>query len=126
MFDRILLDAPCSGLGVLRRNPDAKWITSKQNLVYFQNRQIRFLDNLAHLIKPSGVMVYTVCSTETEENEAVVKLFLNKHSNFAIESNTTGMPPEICSLVNPNGYLRTWPHLNNMDGFFAACLKRIK
>jgi len=125
MFDRILLDAPCSGLGVLRRNPDAKWIASKQNLAHFQNRQIRFLENLAHLIKPSGVMVYTVCSTEPEENEAVVKLFLNKHSDFAIESNTTEMPPEICTLVNSNGYLRTLPHLNNMDGFFAACLKRI-
>lgn len=125
-FDRILLDAPCSGLGVLRRNPDAKWSAAKQHLAHFQKRQIRFLENLAPLIKPAGVMVYTVCSTEPEENEAVVKLFLNKHSDFAIESDTTGMPPEIRSLVNSNGYLKTFPHLNNMDGFFAACLKRIK
>ena len=126
MFDRILLDAPCSGLGVLRRNPDAKWIASKQNLVHFQKKQLRLLENLAYFVKPAGVVVYAVCSTEPEENESVVKLFLNKHSDFAIENNTTEMPPAIRSLVDRHGYLRTWPHLNNMDGFFAACLKRIK
>jgi len=126
IFDRILLDAPCSGLGVLRRNPDAKWIASKQNLEHFQEKQVRFLDNLAPLVKPCGVMVYAVCSTEPEENETVVKVFLNKHSDFAIEHNTTGLPPESCSLVSKNGYLRTFPHLHNMDGFFAVCLKRKK
>lgn len=125
-FDRILLDAPCSGLGVLRRNPDAKWITSKQNLAYYHKRQALFLDNLADLVKPSGVLVYAVCSTEPEENESVVNGFLNKHPEFAMENSTKGLPNKACSLVNNDGYLMTFPHLNDMDGFFAACLKRIK
>lgn len=126
IFDRILLDAPCSGLGVLRRNPDAKWKLSKQNLAQYHKKQIRFLDNMANLVKPSGVMVYAVCSTEPEENEAVIKVFLNKHKEFVIENNSAGLAPETCLLVDKSGYLITYPHLNNMDGFFAACLKRIK
>ncbi|OEU68139.1 MAG: 16S rRNA (cytosine(967)-C(5))-methyltransferase [Desulfobacterales bacterium PC51MH44] len=125
-FDRILLDAPCSGLGVLRRNPDTKWIAAKQNLEYYQKIQALFLDNLVHLVKPSGLLVYAVCSTEPEENESVVKGFLNKHAEFAIEKNLMGLPFKSNSLVNENGYLKTFPHLNSMDGFFAVCLKRIK
>ena len=125
-FDRILLDAPCSGLGVLRRNPDAKWKLSKQNLAQYHKKQICFLDNMANLLKPSGVMVYAVCSTEPEENEAVIKVFLNKHKEFVIENNSAGLAPETCLLVDKSGYLITYPHLNNMDGFFAACLRRIK
>ena len=126
MFDRILLDAPCSGLGVLRRNPDAKWIIEKKNLAYYHARQARFLDNLANLVKPSGVMVYAVCSTEPEESEAVIKGFLNKHQEFAIENKPTGLTFKTRSLVDQNGYLKTSPHINNMDGFFAARLRRIK
>ncbi len=126
MFDRILLDAPCSGLGVLRRNPDAKWIIEKQNLAYYHERQAHFLDNLAGLVKPFGVMVYAVCSTEPEENEAVIKGFLNKHKEFAIDNKPKGLTSKTRSLVDQNGYLKTSPHINNMDGFFAARLKRIK
>ncbi len=125
-FDRILLDAPCSGLGVLRRNPDTKWRASQQNPAYCQKRQSLFLDNLAHLVKPSGVLVYAVCSMEPEENESVIKGFLNKHAKFDIEKRPTGLPFDACSLVNRNGYLKTFPHLNNMDGFFSVCMKRKK
>ena len=125
-FDRILLDAPCSGLGVLRRNPDTKWRASQQNPAYCQKRQSLFLDNLAHLVKPSGVLVYAVCSMEPEENESVIKGFLNKHAKFDVEKRPTGLPFDACSLVNRNGYLKTFPHLNNMDGFFSVCMKRKK
>ena len=125
-FDRILLDAPCSGLGVLRRNPDIKWRASQQNLAYCQKRQALFLDNLAHFVKPSGVLVYAVCSMEPEENESVIKGFLNKHAKFAIEKKSTGLSFDACSLVTRDGYLKTFPHLNNMDGFFSICMKRKK
>jgi len=125
-FDRILLDAPCSGLGVLRRNPDAKWSASKQNLANCQKRQALFLDNVAHLVKPSGVLVYAVCSMEPEENESVIKGFLNKHDKFAIEKKSTGLSFDSCSLVTRDGYLKTFPYLNNMDGFFSVCMKRKK
>lgn len=125
-FDRILLDAPCSGLGVLRRNPDIKWRASQQNLAYCQKRQALFLDNLAHFVKPSGILVYAVCSMEPEENESVIKGFLNKHGKFAIEKKSTGLSFDACSLVTRDGYLKTFPHLNNMDGFFSICMKRKK
>ncbi|MBU0986276.1 MAG: 16S rRNA (cytosine(967)-C(5))-methyltransferase RsmB [Proteobacteria bacterium] len=125
MFDRILIDAPCSGLGVIRRNPDTKWMISKQNLAYYQEKQMRFLNHLAHLIKPLGVLVFAVCSTEPEENEAVIKGFLNKHDKFVIERNPVGLPPEIRSLVDEYGFLKTFPQRHNMDGFFAVCLRRI-
>ena len=126
MFDRILLDAPCSGLGVLRRNPDIKWTISKRKLALYNKSQIIFLDNLAHLVKPAGVLVYAVCSMEPEENEEVVKGFLNKNPEFVIVNNVMGLPLKAHSLVNKNGHLRTFPHLNNMDGFFSISFKRIK
>jgi 16S rRNA (cytosine967-C5)-methyltransferase len=125
-FDRILLDAPCSGLGVLRRNPDIKWRASQQNLAYCQKRQALFLDNLAHFVKPFGILVYAVCSMEPEENESVIKGFLNKHAKFAIEKKSTGLSFDACSLVTIDGYFKTFPHLNNMDGFFSVCMKRKK
>jgi len=125
-FDRILLDAPCSGLGVLRRNPDAKWSIFEQDLIRHAKRQTIFLDNLAHQVKPEGFLVYCVCSTEPEENESVIKGFLKKHKDFAIEKNPEGLPYEARSFLTGNGYLKTFPHLHNMDGFFAVCMKRTK
>ena len=88
--------------------------------------QTTMLDNLACLVKPSGFLVYAVCSTEPEENEQVIKVFLNKHEEFAIENSTMGLPFKACSLLTDGGYLKTLPHLHHMDGFFSACLKRIK
>ena len=125
-FDRILLDAPCSGLGVLRRNPDAKWHPSEQDLIRQSRRQAKFLDNLAHLVKPNGILVYCVCSMEPEENESVVNGFLKTHQNFAIENNRDKLPIKARSLLSANGYLKTFPHFHNMDGFFAVCMKRMK
>jgi 16S rRNA (cytosine967-C5)-methyltransferase len=143
LFDRILLDAPCSGLGVLRRNPDIKWQMSEEKLAFLSKRQVKFLDHLADAVKPSGVLVYSVCSTEPEENENVVKTFLNKHPEFVIhrtcsktierndmeyrKGTTIGsgkLPIKICCLMDQKGFLRTLPHRDNMDGFFAVCFKR--
>jgi len=84
------------------------------------------LDNLAHQVKPRGLLVYCVCSNEPEENESVIKGFLKKHKDFAIEKNPEGLPYEARSLLTGNGYLKTFPHLHNMDGFFAVCMKRAK
>jgi len=71
-------------------------------------------------------LVYAVCSTEPEENESVIKDFLNKHDEFAIEKETTGLSFDAGSLITCDGYLKTFPHLNNMDGFFSVCMKRKK
>jgi 16S rRNA (cytosine967-C5)-methyltransferase len=125
-FDRILLDAPCSGLGVMRRNPDTKWNRLSSDLETYQSRQVRFLHNLSPLVKKTGLMIYTVCSTEPEENESVVELFLNNHPEFVIEKKLRGLPESAGRLVDNNGFIRTFPNRHNMDGFFSVALQRIK
>ncbi len=124
LFDRILLDAPCSGIGALRRNPDIKWATSKKNLNYFKEKQLLFLKNLACLVKPSGILVYAVCSIEPEENEEVVKEFLSRHSEFEIKNVSGMLSYSHTSVVSGEGYLKTLPHKNNMDGFFSVCFQK--
>ncbi|MCG6911053.1 MAG: 16S rRNA (cytosine(967)-C(5))-methyltransferase RsmB [Deltaproteobacteria bacterium] len=125
-FDRILLDAPCSGLGVLRRNPDAKWVSAKRNLTAFKERQVSFLTQAAQLLKTGGTLLYTVCSMEPEENEAVVSAFLEKHTDYAVDADRQSFPDAVKPFVDRQGFFRTFPHAHNMDGFFAARLKRIR
>jgi 16S rRNA (cytosine967-C5)-methyltransferase len=124
-FDRILLDAPCSGLGVLRRNPDSKWNIKERMLKNYGKNQVRFLNNLAHLVNRTGIMVFSVCSSEPEEGESVCEQFLKSHPDFVIENPSPALPHGFASLVTRQGYLKTSPHQHNMDGFFAVCFKRI-
>ena len=123
-FDRILLDAPCSGLGVMRRNPDIKWRISKRNLATCSKKQQAFLDTLCLLVKPSGVLVYAVCSPEPEENEDVVNEFLKKHPEFVIDKQVEEIPDEMRSVMEPNGWFKTFPRFSHMDGFSFVRLKR--
>ena len=125
-FDRILLDAPCSGLGVLRRNPDIKWKSSKADLKRHASVQKRILENLAQLVKLNGILVYAVCSIEPEENETVITAFLKKHPEFGIDKNLGKLPENLHSLVEPTTGFKTLPLLNQMDGFYFVRLKRIK
>ncbi len=124
-YDRILLDAPCSGFGVLRRNPDIKWNSSKKDLKRFKNRQVGLLDRLAPLVKVSGVLLYAVCSVEPEENEEVIEAFLSRHSGFVFDAHTGKLSSSIGSTMESRGGLKTYPRFNEMDGFFMARLKRI-
>jgi 16S rRNA (cytosine967-C5)-methyltransferase len=123
-FDRILLDAPCSGLGVLRRNPDAKWSSRKADIARMGVQQARFLDHLAPLVKKNGVLVFAVCSMEPEENEEVIKTFLKNHANFAITDAQSIEGKTVLPFLGEDGFLRTAPHIHHMDGFFAARLQR--
>jgi len=125
-FDRILLDAPCSGLGVLRRNPDIKWKSREAGLKRHAEIQKRFLENLAPMLKPQGVLVYAVCSIEPEENEAVIDAFLKKHPKFVIDKKLGKLPETLHSMVKPATGFKTLPLLNHMDGFYFVRLKRIK
>ena len=125
-FDRILLDAPCSGLGVLRRNPDIKWKSSEADLKRHAAVQKRFLENLAPLVKSNGILVYAVCSIEPEENEVVIAAFLKKHPEFVIDKSVGKLPEALHALVEPGTGFKTLPFLNHMDGFYFVRLKRIK
>ena len=124
VFDRILLDAPCSGIGVLRRNPDAKWSRNEEMLGRYSRQQSELLANLVPLVKPNGVLVYAVCSTEAEENEAVINKFLSEHENFQLDkSSKLSLGAEV-TLFYHDGILKTFPHQHHMDGFFAVRLRR--
>jgi 16S rRNA (cytosine967-C5)-methyltransferase len=125
-FDRILVDAPCSGLGVLRRNPDAKWSSQQSDIARLAKQQARFLDHLAPLVKKNGVLVFAVCSMEPEENEGAIKTFLKNHANFAITGAQSIEEKAVLPFLGEDGFLRTAPHIDHMDGFFAARLQRTR
>lgn len=123
-FHRILLDAPCSGLGVIRRNPEAKWRLKPSDFERFAQRQRQLLQQMVPLLRTGGLLVYATCSTTLQENEAVVEDFLSRHPQFMIE-NDVQVLPAWRDLYTPAGYLRTWPHRQGCDGFFSVRLKRI-
>ena len=119
-FDRILLDAPCSALGVIRRNPDVKYRHKPQDLLRFKANQINILRHVSKFLKPGGIMVYSVCSTEPEEGEEVIKEFLKESGDFYIIDT---VPPFLNGFMK-DGFLRTYPHVHDMDGFFGVKLCR--
>lgn len=123
LFDRILLDAPCSGLGVIRRNPEAKWRLAYSDLTRLASVQKKLIKNASALLKPGGTMLYSTCSTSVEENEEVVEDFLLHHPEFVLE-NLNELFPEWKDLFEFYGMLRAWPHRHGMDGFFAARIRR--
>ncbi len=121
-FDRVLIDAPCTGFGVLRRNPDTKWKRSKNDIIRLGAKQKKMLNAAANLVKPGGLLVYAVCSCEKEENENVIDTFLEKRTDFSIDKNFKSDRYE--QFITQEGFLKTYPHINSMDGFFAARLMR--
>ena len=124
-FDRILLDAPCSGLGVIRRNPEAKWRLFSGDVTRLAAVQKTLLKNAASRLKPGGTLLYSTCSTSEAENELVVEDFLLHHPGFVLE-NLKELFPAWSELIAFYGMFRVWPHRHGMDGFFAARIKRVK
>ena len=124
-FDRILLDAPCTGLGVLRRNPDIKWKVGPKDFRRLHLIQRQMLDRLAPLLKPGGIMVYATCTICFQENEATLKAFLTEHPGYYLESARPYLPHGCGAVVSRAGTLQTWPQRHGVDGFFGARLRRI-
>jgi 16S rRNA (cytosine967-C5)-methyltransferase len=124
-IDRVLVDAPCSGLGTLRRNPDLKWRQSPKAVQELTNKQTSILASAARLVKSGGRLVYATCSVLPEENEAIAQAFSAAHPNFvplsAADTLTELKVANAGSLCTTDGlYLRLWPHIHATDGFFAA------
>ncbi len=120
-FDKILIDAPCSGLGVLRRHPDGRWNKSMRIINDRRILQMQILKNCAGLLKPGGALVYATCTTELEENEEVIADFMHTRSkDFMIDDPRPYLPPVAAPLVGSDGFFRTFPHEPEMDGFFGV------
>ncbi|MDR9402149.1 MAG: 16S rRNA (cytosine(967)-C(5))-methyltransferase [Halothece sp. Uz-M2-17] len=120
--DRVLIDAPCSGLGTLHRRADLRWRQTPENLVQLAKLQQEILTETATWVKPNGVLVYATCTLDPLENEDVIQAFLTNHPQWEIES-----PPETFpapSLVSPSGGLKVIPTEHNSDGFFMVRLTR--
>jgi 16S rRNA (cytosine967-C5)-methyltransferase len=123
-FDRVLLDAPCSGLGVLRRNPEGKWWKNPQDVDQLAQKQRGLIQNASLAVRPGGVLLYCTCSTSLVENESVVDDFLSRNSGFMLEDLSKHFL-QYAPLFNERGMFRPWPHRHGMDGFFAARLRRV-
>ncbi len=119
-FDKILIDAPCSGLGVLRRHPDGRWSKNEQIIGARVIIQRQILENCSGLLKPGGALVYATCTTEPEENEEVIENFLAKHPEFTLDDPRLYLPASAGKLVDNRGIFRTFPDESAMDGFFGV------
>ena len=122
-FDRILVDAPCSGLGSLRRNPDARWRVRPTDPARLADVQKALLARASRVLRRGGALVYSTCTLLPEENEAVVEAFLRESPHFALAS-AHDVPEEVREFMDASGFLRCWPHRHDTDGFFAARLER--
>lgn len=122
-IDRVLVDAPCSGLGTLRRNPDLKWRQTPNTLVELAPKQASILANAARLVKPGGRLVYATCSILKVENEDIVNAFLEAHPDFTLVPASQILAEQKIDL-DTGEYLSLWPHIHATDGFFAAVLQR--
>ncbi|MBI5329908.1 MAG: RsmB/NOP family class I SAM-dependent RNA methyltransferase [Betaproteobacteria bacterium] len=122
-FDRVLVDAPCSGLGTLRRNPDLKWRQSPESVAELTVKQAAILDSAARMVRPGGRLVYATCSLLSEENEAIVEAFLAAHAEFRLLPAGEALAAQRVAL-EMGDYLRLGPDQHNTDGFFAAVLER--
>ena len=120
LADRVLLDAPCSGLGTLHRRADARWHHTPENIQAQSQLQSELLANAATFVKSGGVLVYATCTIHPLENEQVVRSFLTNNPHWQIEPPTIDLPVQ----PSPFGWVKVWPHRNQMDGFFMVRLKR--
>jgi 16S rRNA (cytosine967-C5)-methyltransferase len=119
-FDRVLIDAPCSGTGTLRRNPEIKWRLAPDDPARMAGLQHSILSRATSVIRKGGRLVYSTCSIEPEENEAVILRFIDEGAPFRIIR-----PGARADLITPEGFVRTFPHRHRTDGFFAAVLERV-
>lgn len=119
LFDRVLVDAPCTGTGTFRHNPEIKLRLSQDKILELSKLQSIILENCASLVKVNGKLIYSTCSLEYEENEGVIKEFLLNNPSFEI------VKPNVAEVfLTQEDFIRTWPNRHNLEGFFAAVLQR--
>ncbi|MFZ6688255.1 RsmB/NOP family class I SAM-dependent RNA methyltransferase [Undibacterium sp. SXout11W] len=124
-LDRVLVDAPCSGLGTLRRNPDVKWRQTAEGVAELNVKQASILASASRMVKPGGRLVYATCSILDEENEDIVNAFLAEHADFTLVPASKVLAEQKVEL-EMGDFLKLYPHIHQTDGFFAAILERNK
>lgn len=122
-FDKVLLDAPCTGTGVINRHPEARWIRTEEDIMRLSSVQKDLLASAACLVGRDGCIVYSTCSIEPEENEKQIESFLSNHPDFVLDKMPQNIPDR---FIDDAGYLRITPFEHQMDGMFGARLKKIK
>jgi 16S rRNA (cytosine967-C5)-methyltransferase len=123
-FSCVFVDAPCSGLGTLRRDPDLRWRRQPADLDALASDQRTMLEHAAGAVAPGGRLVYATCSSEPEENDAVVDAFLERHAEFRVVSSDRLHPALPLELVGDDHRLRTAPDRHGLEAFFGAAFER--
>jgi 16S rRNA (cytosine967-C5)-methyltransferase len=123
-MDAVVLDVPCSSLGIIRRHPEIKSRLREGDLGTFPPRQAAMLEQAVRLLKPGGRLLYITCTTEPAENEDQIKAFLSRHPEFYLAADPGRLPPAARAFIHPPGFYRTSPEDHNLDVFFAALLAR--
>jgi 16S rRNA (cytosine967-C5)-methyltransferase len=121
VFDTVLIDAPCSGTGTIRHNPEIRYSLEPADFAVLGNKQLRFVQNASELIRPGGRLIYSTCSLESEENEQVCEAFLERAPEFS--KRKPNVPDR---FIDDDGFARTLPYRDNMDGFFIASFVKTK
>ena len=119
-FDKIMIDAPCSGWGVISRHPDGKWNRNEEDIDRLARLQGSMLDEAAYVLRSGGRLLYVTCTISKEENEVVVKDCLARHRDMSLLDIKDHVQEWCLELIDDQGFLRTFPHIHHMDGFFAA------
>ncbi|HEX7530062.1 MAG TPA: 16S rRNA (cytosine(967)-C(5))-methyltransferase RsmB [Pyrinomonadaceae bacterium] len=124
-FDRVLVDAPCSGTGTLRRNPEIRWRIQPADIAELSSKQGRILAHAAEMVRPGGILLYSTCSLERDENEAVAAEFVKEHAGFVqLRLANARILDTAADLATASGAIRTWPHRHDVDGFFMIAFQR--
>jgi 16S rRNA (cytosine967-C5)-methyltransferase len=122
-YDRILVDAPCSGLGTLRAHPEIKWHREVNDIRRLSGLQLKILERVAQYLKPGGILVYSTCTLTRDENEQNVKIFLAQHPEFELQDAAGYLPQQARHMVQGK-FFQALPQRDNTDGFFAARVRK--
>ncbi|MCA1030020.1 16S rRNA (cytosine(967)-C(5))-methyltransferase RsmB [Bacillus timonensis] len=123
-FDKILVDAPCSGLGVIRRKPDVKYSKTEEDITRLATIQLSILNAVVPLLKKGGTLVYSTCTIDQQENTDVTKSFLQQNRDFSYDNTLASRMPQPISEIVKNGQIQLFPHLFNTDGFYIASFRK--
>lgn len=123
-IDRVLVDAPCTGFGIIRRKPDIKWSKNSEDKAEIVSLQHKILSTASKYVKDGGVLVYSTCTLEPEENEKAVERFIEENKDFYLEDITEFLPDALRKESAGKGYIQLYPNIDGIDGFFIARMRK--